>query len=114
MKSVDTLFWLKLSHTIIWAFFVGCILAIPITAQLGQFHLTLIFIVCVCVEVAVLLLNRWKCPLSNVAENLTEERQENFDIFLPIWIARNNKQIFGSLFVLGLIYAALKWQGWLR
>jgi hypothetical protein len=33
----------------------------------------------------------------------------NFDIYLPRWMARYNKQIFGTLFVLGGLFALAKW-----
>jgi hypothetical protein len=29
-------------------------------------------------------------------------RRDNFDIYLPLWLARRNKAIFGALFVLGV------------
>ena len=32
-----------------------------------------------------------------------------FDIFLPLWLARYNKQIFGTLFVLSVAYALAEW-----
>jgi hypothetical protein len=32
---------------------------------------------------------------------LTENRTDNFDLYLPIWLARHNKTIFGSLFLAG-------------
>ncbi|MBK6688923.1 MAG: hypothetical protein IPG45_30935 [Deltaproteobacteria bacterium] len=36
-------------------------------------------------------------------------RADNFDIFLPLWLARYNKHIFGGLYVLALVYAAWAW-----
>ena len=56
-----------------------------------------------------LLLNRWSCPLTAVAARYTPDRRANFDIFLPLWLARNNKLIFGTLFVCGLAYAGWLW-----
>jgi len=44
-------------------------------------------------------LNRGRCPLTNWAGRFTDERGDNFDIFLPEWLARHNKEIFGTLFV---------------
>jgi hypothetical protein len=61
------------------------------------------------VEVLVLLLNRWRCPLTDVAARYTDDRRDNFDIHLPLWLARNNKTIFGGLFAIGLAYALLAW-----
>ena len=45
--------------------------------------------------------NRGRCPLTGVAAKFTEDRADNFDIYLPIWLARHNKTIFGSLFLIG-------------
>jgi hypothetical protein len=99
----------KLLHTVIWAFFAGCIVALPVVATARQFRFALLLIFVIGVEVLVLLANRLKCPLTGVAEGYTEERQDNFDIYLPLWLARYNKHIFGVLYVLGVIYTALLW-----
>ncbi len=99
----------KIIHTVVWAFFAGCILAIPVFAWRGQLDIAGILIAVVMVEVAILLLNRWSCPLTGVAARFTDDRQDNFDIYLPLWIARYNKQIFGSLFMAGLLYTLVKW-----
>jgi hypothetical protein len=45
------------------------------------------------IEVAVLVLNRMRCPLTGIAARFTEDRRANFDIYLPLWLARYNKQI---------------------
>ena len=60
----------------------------------------------------VLGVNAWRCPLTGVAARYTDQRQDNFDIFLPVWLARYNKEIFGTLFVLGLLVTASRWFGW--
>ncbi|MBB1092471.1 hypothetical protein HUU61_14375 [Rhodopseudomonas palustris] len=39
-----------------------------------------------------------RCPLTAVAARYTDERADNFDIYLPIWLARHNRLIFGTLF----------------
>ena len=49
-------------------------------------------------EVGVLLLNRMRCPLTTIAARYTDDRADNFDIFLPRWLARHNQRIFGTLF----------------
>jgi hypothetical protein len=48
-------------------------------------------------EVVVLAVNGWRCPLTGVAARYTDDRRENFDIDLPLWLARHNKRIFGAL-----------------
>ena len=91
-------------HTIVWAFFVAVILAIPVAAWYGRFDLFAILTAVVMVEVAVLALNRLHCPLTGVAARYTEDRRDNFDIYLPLWLARYNKQLFGGLFVAGVTF----------
>ena len=63
----------------------------------------------VLVEVIVLLLNRWRCPLSAVAKRYTADRHANFDIYLPGWLARHNKSIFGALYLVGVAYTLAHW-----
>jgi hypothetical protein len=54
--------------------------------------------------------NRCRCPLTSLAARYTEDRSPNFDIYLPRWLAQYNKQIFGTLFIAGLLYAAWMWR----
>lgn len=63
----------------------------------------------VVVECIVLAANHGRCPLTGVAARYTEERTANFDIYLPLWLARHNKTIFGTLFVTGIMYALGRW-----
>lgn len=60
-------------------------------------------------EVLVLVLNRMRCPLTGVAARYTSARADNFDIFLPLWLARYNKTIFGTLYAAGIVYALVEW-----
>ena len=60
-------------------------------------------------EVIVLVFNRMRCPLTGVAARYTEDRRDNFDIYLPEWLARHNKLIFGALYVGGLVFALVRW-----
>ena len=110
--SGNPLVAIKLVHTAVWAFFVGSILAVPVTAWSRRFDLSLVFTGIVLIEVVVLLLNRWSCPLTAIAARYTPDRRDNFDIYLPEWLARYNKQIFGTLFVSGLLFALARFLGW--
>ena len=99
----------RLVHTLVWAFFVACILGIFVAARAGRFDWAFGLIFAVLVEVGVLLVNRLRCPLTAVAARYTEAREPNFDIYLPLVVAKYNKEIFGSLFVLGIAYTAFLW-----
>lgn len=90
-------------HTVIWTFFAVCILVIVFFALVGKYKQAIVLIAVVLVEVLVLAFNGWSCPLTNIAARFTDDRRDNFDIYLPEWIARNNKLIFGILYVVGIL-----------
>ena len=113
-SRTNTLRTIKLLHTLIWALFVACILAIPILGLAGRYLQAALFSGIVFVEVFVLVLNGWRCPLTTVAARYTDDRRDNFDIYLPQWLARYNKVIFGVLYVAGMLVTGVLWAGWLR
>lgn len=115
MSSLESksrkLFAIKLLHTLIWA---GFVLVIGYTLYAGLRDdigvgvvLALGFVVA---EGVVLLLNKGRCPLTDIAARYTDKRDDSFDIFLPECLAKNNKLIFGSIWLLSLalvLYRAL-------
>ena len=108
-KAAGALVRIKLLHTAVWLFFVGCIVAIPVAGARGRFLWAAGLSGLVLVECAVLALNRGRCPLTDLASRYTEERSDNFDIYLPLWLARHNKTIFGTLFVVGELFVLARW-----
>lgn len=104
---------IRLIHTVVWAFFVACIGAIPVLAWRREFGGALLCIGLVGVEVLVLAFNRWRCPLTPIAARYTAVQPDNFDIYLPLWLARYNKQLFGTLYLAGVFLTAALWLGWM-
>ena len=104
---------IKVLHTIVWAFFAGCIIAIPILGFLRRYNLAAMLVGVVLIEVLILVLNRLSCPLTGVAARYTTDRSDNFDIYLPVWVARYNKVIFGLLFLGGTLFTLIRWVGWI-
>ena len=102
---------IKLLHTVVWAGFAGCIVAIPVLALQQRFRFAALLALIVLGEVVVLAVNRWRCPLTPIAARYTDDRRPNFDIYLPEWLARHNKEIFGSLYLAGLVLLAVRWIG---
>lgn len=100
---------IKLLHTVVWAFFAACVVAIPVAALSGRIQMGALLASVVLAEVVVLALNRWTCPLTPIASRYTADRRDNFDIYLPEWLARHNKTIFGSLYALGLATLLYTW-----
>ncbi len=108
-QRIGALVGIKLLHTAIWLFFVACIVAIPVVGALRQFVWFAILTGLVLVECAVIAVNRERCPLTDLAGRYTDDRADNFDIYLPLWLARHNKAIFGTLFVLGELFVLGNW-----
>jgi hypothetical protein len=100
---------IKVAHTAVWALFAGSILVIPVLAWHELWFATTLLIALVLVECLVLVVNRMRCPLTDVAARYTDDRRDNFDIYLPEWLARHNKRSFGWLFVAGLVLTAVQW-----
>jgi hypothetical protein len=99
-------------HTIIWLFFASIVFYILYAGLSGRVTVfTWLSIFIILFEGLVLLIFGWSCPLTFIARQYSESRKANFDIFLPKWIAKNNKPIFTSLYVLGtvlVIYQSLR------
>jgi len=99
----------KVVHTAAWAFFVACIFAIPWFAWRADYGAAAILIAIVFGEVLILVFNGWRCPLTGIAERYTDDRRDNFDIYLPEWLARHNKTIFGALYIAAIVYTVARW-----
>ena len=100
---------IKAVHTAVWSGFVACILAIWIFAWQGELLYAALSIGIVIIEVLVLVPNGWQCPLTSLAARHTDDRRDNFDIYLPEWLARHNKLIFGALYVGGISVTLAEW-----
>jgi hypothetical protein len=100
---------IKLLHTAIWLFFAACIATIPFAGAWRLYRLAAILTALVLVECAVLAMNRGRCPLTQVASRYTEDRKDNFDIYLPLWLARSNKKIFGTVLAIGELFVLGRW-----
>jgi len=57
----------------------------------------------VLLEAIVLLVFKMKCPLTVVARKYSDSTKDNFDIYIPNWLARNNKLIYTSLFIIAVL-----------
>jgi len=100
---------IKLLHTVNWAILAGSIVVLPFAGALRRFRWASILTGIVPLECGVLAVNRGRCPLSDVAQRFTAERADNFDIYLPNWVARHNKVIFGVLFIAGELVVLTYW-----
>lgn len=95
---------IKLAHTAIWLLFVTAILYILYAGIFDKVNLLVwLCIGSVVVEGIVLLIFKGKCPFTIMGYKYADNPQVGFDIFLPAWLAKNNKLIFTTVFVIGLV-----------
>jgi hypothetical protein len=108
MKS--TLIFIKIIHSAIWLLFVTIIAFVIYCGITGNIDIYTWIAICLVVfEGVVLLVFKNKCPLTIVARRYSNSKQDNFDIFLPNWLAKYNKRIFTTIFIGGLIVVLLRY-----
>jgi len=99
---------IKSIHTLVWIIFVAIIAFIlwsGITSNISVY--SWLAVASVFVETLVLVIFKGSCPLTKVARRYSDSFNENFDIYLPNWLAKYNKLIFGTLFFIGLVLMLL-------
>jgi hypothetical protein len=109
MKAETKLLCIKTIHTLVWGFFVaviGYVLYCGIANRLS-WH-TWAASALVVGEGVVLLLFQRHCPLTLLARRYSSSTKDNFDIFLPDWLARYNQLIFTSIYALALLLLAYR------
>ncbi|MCE2612791.1 hypothetical protein LVD13_07390 [Flavobacteriaceae bacterium D16] len=109
MSKANKLLAIKLIHTIIWAIFVAVIFYVLYTGIMNTVTMyTWIGIGLIIGEGMILLIFKMSCPLTVLARNYSDSQKDNFDIFLPNWLAKHNKLIFTSIFLVGLAVAVYR------
>lgn len=98
---------IKLLHTVIWGIMVASIFYLVYCGIRNVYTpLTWVSVVLSVGEAAVILANKWVCPLTPLAEKYTDNREPNFDIYLPRWFAKYNKHIFTPIMLAGWVLVA--------
>ena len=92
---------IKLLHTVVWLFLVACILAVPVAGSVHNFQACCGLRNHCPVGVSSPRHQSMPLPAQRSGRPLHAEVTPNFDIYLPNWLARHNKLIFGILFVAG-------------
>ena len=104
MTNTAKLNIIKLIHTIIWLFFNVVIFYLYYAAITNKIDFrVLICIGLILLEGLVLLVFKMFCPITVIARKYSDSTKDNFDIFLPNWLAKYNKLIYTSLFIIVLI-----------
>lgn len=109
MTNDHKLIGIKLLHTAIWVFFNVVIFYMLYAVTLGTIDRWLwIGYALIGAETITLLLFRLYCPLTVWARKYSDSQASNFDIYLPEWLARYNKQIYTLIMAVIVIITVVR------
>jgi hypothetical protein len=101
-------FAIKLFHSFIFFFMVACLFYVLYCAIFRRYDWTLLIaLVAIFIEGLALLLNRWRCPLTTLAEKYGAANGAVTGIFLPDWLTRHTFKISMVIVTIELIWLAL-------
>ena len=102
---------IKTIHTAIWVFYNVVIFYLLYAVIAGKIDKWIwIGLGVFLFEAVILLIFKMKCPLTIIARRYSHSDKDNFDIYIPNWLAKHNKMIYFSILViiiLILIYRLL-------
>ena len=111
MKAASPLIIIKNIHTSVWLFFNVVIFYLFYAVVWNHINKWVwIGLSCFIIEGLVLLIFNKFCPLTLLARKYSASTKDNFDIYLPNWLAKYNKLIytsFLSVIIVILIYRLL-------
>ncbi len=106
-----TVFYIKLVHSILFLLIGISTIYVFISAMLDQINtLTWWAFGVVIVELLALVLNDWRCPLTDLAEQQGADVGSVADLFLPEWLSDRLFLIFGIIFSATCLLLA--WRFW--
>lgn len=104
MKDVSKLIIIKSFHTLIWLFFNAVMLYLIYAITFNNINKWVwIGLGLFLLEAIVLLVFKMKCPLTIIARKYSSSTRDNFDIYLPEWLAKYNKIIYTTLLLVVLV-----------
>ena len=99
----------KFIHTLIWVFFNIVIFYMLYAVIQNKLDIWLwIGYGLIFLEGLTLLVFKFFCPLTLIARRYSDSQEDNFDIYLPNWLAKNTKLIYTSIVVIIMIITAYR------
>ena len=109
-KVLNKIFFIKLFHSLVFVFMLACLVYILYSGITKIFNWVLFLaIIAILIEGIALILNKWRCPLTTLAEKYGAEKGTVTDIFLPAIISRNVFKIAIVLFPAELVFLGIRY-----
>jgi hypothetical protein len=111
LTKTAKLIFIKALHTAIWLFFNVVIFYMLYAAITDKLDIWLwIGFGLVALEGLTLIAFKFFCPLTLIARKYSDSDRDNFDIYLPNWLARYTKLIYTTLvFIILMITIVQLW-----
>ena len=104
MTENSKLTLVKTIHTIIWLFFNVVIFYLLYAVIVNKIDEWIwICIGLIVLEGVILIIFKKVCPVTLVARKYSDSTKDNFDIYLPNWLARYNKEIYSIIVLIAII-----------
>jgi hypothetical protein len=108
MPNTSKVFILRVVHSVIFWIMVACLLYILYCAVARRYDWTLVVALgFIFVEGVALAVNRFRCPLTALAERWGAGHGAITDMFLPGWLASNTFKVSTVVFILEVIGLAV-------
>ncbi|MDP3467260.1 MAG: hypothetical protein Q8S11_02930 [Daejeonella sp.] len=103
-KEETNLTLIKIAHTLIWVFFNIVIFYMLYAVIINKLDVWLwLGYGLIVLEGIILLIFNKMCPLTIMARKYSSSQKHNFDIYLPEWLAKYNKQIYSGIVLITLV-----------
>ncbi len=104
MTGSTKLILVKILHTVIWLFYnvvIFYLLYAVIADKIDRW--VWICLGLIGLETLILIVFKKVCPVTLLAKKYSDSDRDNFDIYLPNWLAKYNKAIYTAIVCIALI-----------
>ncbi|WP_428665587.1 hypothetical protein [Runella sp.] len=104
MSKNSKLILVKSIHTAVWLFFNAVIFYLLVAVIIGKIDQWVwICIGLIALEGLTLLVFKNVCPITLIARKYSNSEKDNFDIYLPNWLAKYNKLIYTTIVFIAIL-----------
>lgn len=109
MNKGEKLVLLKWIHTFIWLFYNVVIFYLLYAVVVNKIDLWVwICLGLIALEGLILLIFRSFCPITVLARKYSDSKRDNFDIYLPNWLAKYNKTIYTIIVAIAVVILLIR------
>lgn len=91
-------------HTLIWIFYNIVIFYLLYAVIINRIDKWVwICLGLIALEGIILFVFKNLCPVTLIARNYSQSKKDNFDIYIPNWLAKYNKKIYSAIVLIAIV-----------